>query len=458
MKIKSFFWQVLLALVLLCVASVWFYVTIDRAFQDKFSAFFVTLISILLASVFMAYRLNYPLRVLKDHIKKMSEGHITDEVAQLKTQVKDIHEIASSMNTIRDQLQQRIYVITTQKNELDALLSSMIEGVVAVGYDNQILLINRAAEEIFNLPINTSVGRNLHDVVNIAGVIESAEECLVKNEPVLQDIVLGDKKPKYIQIHAAPMHIVDGNRYGAVLVFSDVTRLKELEEMRKEFVTNVSHELRTPLTSIQGFAETLMNPAVKDPEEIKKFLSTIQRHATRLGRIIEDILTLSRIERDAERGQIETKIDFIKTSLETAIELCQFKAEKKNITILLKCPSDLKLEYDAFLIEQAVMNLIDNAIRYSDNGKNIEVSAYKRGSEVRIEIADNGPGIEESQLLRVFERFYRVDKARSRDVGGTGLGLSIVKHIALAHRGRVSVQSVVGQGSSFVIYLPALEA
>jgi two-component system phosphate regulon sensor histidine kinase PhoR len=319
-----------------------------------------------------------------------------------------------------------------------------------------VLLINRAAGQILKVTPSDVIGKPFHEVIRVAEVLETVEDSLQRAEMLERDIELATAKDtKYLQIHTSPLRLAGGGRFGVVMVFSDVSRLRELEGMRRNFVANVSHELRTPLTSIQGFAETLMNPAVSDPTEIKKFLQIIQRHAARLGRIIEDILTLSRIERDVEGSQIDLKIERLKPTLQAALELCQVKAEKKRIPLDLVCPDDLKVAMDPYLMEQAIVNLIDNAIRYSDEGKPIHVSAERQGNEVLIKIKDNGVGIPEKEVGRIFERFYRIDKARSRELGGTGLGLSIVKHISLAHKGRVEVASQVGQGSQFTIHLPA---
>ena len=205
-----------------------------------------------------------------------------------------------------------------------------------------------------------------------------------------------------------------------------------------------------PVEKILSFGE----PA--EPKEIQKFLQIIQRHATRLGRIIEDILTLSRIEKDIENEQIELVKEKIKPVVLSAVELCEIKANRKNIEITCHFEEeDLVAEIDRYLLEQAVVNLIDNAIRYSDEGKKIFIFVKLVNGEILINVKDQGPGIPEKQIPRIFERFYRVDKARSRELGGTGLGLSIVKHISLAHRGRVEVRSELGQGSTFTIHLPS---
>ncbi len=434
------------------------YDALNRTFNSKQQAIFVTLIPVLAVGFFMAYRLSRPLESLRHHLKKMASGDTSDRMQSLRTEVVEIHELVSAVESVRDQLQQRFHTILTQKNEQDALLASMVEGVVALDNNQVILHFNRAAGLILGVSPDFAIGKSLIHVIRDKEVLETVADTLDKKKMVERDIDIGGKDHKYLQLHSSPMKMANEDRFGVVLVFSDVTRLRELEGMRKNFVSNVSHELRTPLTSIQGFAETLLNPEVKDPQEIQKFLQIIQRHAARLGRIIEDILALSRIERDAETHQIELKVENLKPILSQALEMCVQKAAKKNIRLTLDCSSDLRVALDPYLLEQAVVNLIDNAIRYSHNDTNVEVRAQPQSTEVLISVTDHGPGIPEKHLPRVFERFYRVDKARSREQGGTGLGLAIVKHISLAHNGRVDVQSEVGRGSVFTIYLPIISS
>lgn len=457
LKYKSFFWQVFFAIILMCLSSVVLFNEIERAISPTRYAIFISLIPVVAVALFMAYRLSRPLESLRHHLKKMAEGDISDRMRTLKTEVVEIHEIANAMETLRDHLQQRIHTILTQKSEQDALLASMVEGVVAIDYHHYILHLNDSAGRILGVIPDSVIGMSLDSVINEKNILDTVEESFNTNAMIEKDIELSRQEKKYLQLHASPMKMANDVRYGVVLVFSDVTRLRELENMRRDFVSNVSHELRTPLTSIQGFAETLLNPAVKDPEEIKKFLQIIQRHAARLSRIIEDILALSRIERDAESAQIELKVTSIRAILLSAVELCQIKAERKKIPLQITCAEDLMAAIDPYLMEQAVVNLIDNAIRYSDESHPIKISGRREGNEVVIGVTDKGVGIPEKQLPRIFERFYRVDKARSRELGGTGLGLSIVKHISLAHKGRVEAQSKVGEGSTFTIFLPLEE-
>lgn len=454
MNLKSFFWQVFFALAILCIGSIALFYSLNDVMSSPRLAVYVTMLPTLAVGFFMAYRLSRPLEALRHHLKKMAEGDITLQALSLRTDVIEIHELAAAMEKIRDQLQQRIHTILGQKNEQDALLASMVEGVIAIDDKYQILHMNQAAAYMLSAQSGNIVGKSIHEIVRVTEVLDTVEECLTETKMLERDIQIAGQRTKYLQLHASPMRMADSERFGVVLVFSDVTRLRELEGMRRNFVSNVSHELRTPLTSIQGFAETLLNPAVKDPAEIKKFLEIIQRHAARLGRIIEDILALSRIERDAESNQIDLKKGDINPILSAAVELCQIKAQKRGIKLHLHCSEGLTAMMDPYLLEQAIVNLIDNAIRYSDEGKEVRISAEQDRENVKISVADQGVGIAEKQIPRIFERFYRVDKARSREMGGTGLGLSIVKHISLAHHGRVEVKSEVGRGSVFTIYLP----
>ena len=224
--------------------------------------------------------------------------------------------------------------------------------------------------------------------------------------------------------------------------------------MRRDFVANVSHELRTPITSIKGFVETLLDGAMHDSDDTERFLRIVLAQTDRLNAIIEDLLVLSRIEQEVEQAEIELARGRIKDVLKAAVMVCQSNIEDKDIQIDLCCDDKLEARIDATLLEQAMVNLIDNAVKYSPNGQKVHVEATRAENEILIRVRDHGCGIAREHLPRLFERFYRVDKARSRKLGGTGLGLAIVKHIAQAHGGYVSVESNFGKGSTFCVHLP----
>jgi two-component system phosphate regulon sensor histidine kinase PhoR len=243
-------------------------------------------------------------------------------------------------------------------------------------------------------------------------------------------------------------------KIGALIVLHDVTRLRHLEKIRRDFVANVSHELKTPITSIKGFVETLLHEQLEDKDNSLRFLGIILRQVNRLDAIIGDLLMLSRLERGSEEQTIGLQCESLAEVLRAAVEMCEKKAADKSMRLDVECPADLQADINAPLLEQAVTNLIDNAIKYSEASAAVRIAASHQGNEVVIRVQDQGCGIEAVHLPRLFERFYRVDRARSRELGGTGLGLAIVKHIVAAHRGSIRVESTVGRGSTFFVHLP----
>ncbi len=230
--------------------------------------------------------------------------------------------------------------------------------------------------------------------------------------------------------------------------------MNRLEKIRQDFVANVSHELKTPITSIKGFVETLLEGAINDPQRAQDFLGIIARHANRLDAIINDLLVLCRLDEDGQKRNLSFETQEIRPVILSAVEMAKYKADAKNMTIEINCDDKLKAKMNAALLEQAVLNLIDNAVKYSQDGGKIEITSSRNQAEILIRVSDNGCGIENQHLDRIFERFYVVDKARSRKLGGTGLGLAIVKHIAQVHAGNISVESTIGKGSTFTIHLP----
>jgi two-component system phosphate regulon sensor histidine kinase PhoR len=278
---------------------------------------------------------------------------------------------------------------------------------------------------------------------------------LSETQPGETDIVLSGPPERIIRLDGAALTDSNGKRTGAVIVLSDMTRIRHLENLRRDFVANVSHELRTPITSIKGFIETLQDGAITEPREAERFLRIIARHSDRLNAIVEDLLTLSSLEESSEQRKITFEKKPVKPVLLSVIELSSVKAKEKNIQIELDCDNNIQAKMNAPLLEQAVLNLVDNSIKYSEPKGRIQILVNKKDSMVTISVRDNGCGIAKKYQDRIFERFYVVDKSRSRKLGGTGLGLAIVKHIAVVHGGKVTVESTFGRGSTFTIYLPA---
>lgn len=404
-------------------------------------------------SLLMSRRISRPLLVMKEHAQRFAAGDLRSRIHV--NGPRDIEDLAQVLNTMAAQLDQRIRTITAQRNEQEAILASMVEGVIAVDSDERIISINQAAARFLGARPADAQGRSVQEVFRNSQIQKFVQRALKGIETVESDIVL-DKpdEVRYLQAVGTVLRDFRDETIGAVIVLNDVTRLRRLETMRRDFVANVSHELRTPITSIKGFIETLLNGAMKDPEDTERFLGIIARQADRLNSIIEDLLSLSRIEQDSEQQGIVLKETELRPLLESAIQNCSSQAAKKNIRIELDCDASLTVPLNPPLIEQAVVNLVDNAIKYSDDNTRICVAAARTPRQVLLTVSDQGRGIDAEHLPRLFERFYRVDKARSRQMGGTGLGLAIVKHIAQAHGGRVDVQSTVGKGSVFRIHLP----
>ncbi len=417
--------------------------------------FFVFILLIALSSWWISKSLSRPLQAMEVQAQLIAQGDFSSRVQLTPSDPSELALLAQAINEIAIQLNQRIETVLNQRNEQEAVFSSMIEGVIAIDTNERILRINAAACQILDIAKKEVAGMAVQEVIRNAELQKLVLFSLKQDAPMEREIEIQQEKGPHLFIQSAPLLDIQKNKCGIVLVINDITKLKQLETHRKEFVANVSHELRTPLTTIQGFAETLLNPAVSDQEEKDAFVKIIHKQATRLGTILEDLLTLSRLEKEGEDKEIALNHQKIKPTLERALSLCQSRASERNINIELACADDCTVRHNAPLIEQAVVNLLDNAIKYSNSESRIMLNAGTTEKGLTISVSDQGSGITKKHLPRLFERFYRVDKARSRKMGGTGLGLSIVKHIALAHDGSVEVQSTLNQGSIFSIHLPA---
>jgi two-component system phosphate regulon sensor histidine kinase PhoR len=418
--------------------------------------FLILIIITAFASWWMSKALVRPLEVIKVQAQRLAKGDFSSRVQLKANDSRESEQLGQAFNEIAIQLNQRIEIILNQRNEQEAVFSSMVEGVIAVDSSENILRINQAAYNILKISEKNIEGAELKNVIENDELHKLILFALQQNTPVGQEIVI-HSDVEYEQVlfaQSAPLLDIHKNKCGTLVVFNDITKLKEFELQRKEFVSNVSHELRTPLTAIQGLSETLIEFPDLDKEKRAYFIDVIHTHSMRLESIIENLLTLSKIEKETEIDEIDFIDESITLALSNAIFLCKDKALKRNIDIILHNAEDITFKHNSSLIEQAIINLLNNAIKYSDGNSEIIITVVKQNHDIKISVADQGSGIPEEHLSRLFERFYRVDKARSRQLGGTGLGLSIVKHIALAHKGTVTVTSEINKGSVFSIILP----
>jgi two-component system phosphate regulon sensor histidine kinase PhoR len=403
---------------------------------------------------FFLQRINRPLEEMRQGAKRFAAGDLNFRLHA--PNYEEIASLSDALNSMAAQLQGRIETIGRQRDEMQAVFGSMREAVIAVDASERILQLNAAASELLGIASESAVGQMLTGVMRNSELLKLLRAALEKREASEGEVVMyRHEAERNLQIHATPLRDAGGRVLGAMIVANDVTQLRKLERVRRDFVANVSHELKTPLTSIKGFVETLQDGALEQPDEAKRFLGIIARQVARLQAVLADLLSLSRIEQQAELDELRFQDNAIKPVLDAAIELCSHSAEKKNITVRSNCPDDARVRMNAALLEQAAANLIENAIKYSEPGSAIRIEAAREDTGWKIDFSDEGCGIESQHIERIFERFYRVDKARTRSEGGTGLGLSIVKHIMSAHSGSVTVQSAPGQGSTFTLHFPA---
>jgi two-component system phosphate regulon sensor histidine kinase PhoR len=414
-------------------------------------AVLIVLLAVLL-SVFFSRQIVRPLEELTAGAEQFAAGDFSRRLPVPDS--AEIGELAETMNRMAGELDARLSTVLRQRNELQAVLASMVEGVMAIDPDQTIISINQACGEIFGLEPKAVEGASLQEAVRNRDLHDFVGSTLSCQAPCETEITLHREGDRFLQAHGTQLLDDQGERIGALVVFHDVTNLRRLENMRRDFVANVSHELKTPITSIKGFVETLIHDNPEDQEKRQRFLGIIRTHANRLNALIEDLLALSRIEQGSDMEDILFEDTPIHGVVNTAVNSCRVRAEEQGVTLDFFCPDELKATINHSLLVQALVNLINNAIKFSESGSAVAIAAGETESEVLVSVQDQGPGIDQSHLPRLFERFYRVDKARSRDQGGTGLGLAIVKHIMQVHGGSVTVESRPGHGSTFTLHLP----
>jgi two-component system phosphate regulon sensor histidine kinase PhoR len=411
-----------------------------------------TALAIILAMIIaymMSNKITKPIDELTSAAKDISQGHYEQKIY---TQSKDqIGELTQSFNRMRESLKYSMANLKQRNVELEAILNSMINGIIAVDSNKNILMINPICFDILNLPKDyVAENESMYKIIRneeIAALVENAIESGLSQVKELQYVHLD----KILRIYINPIITNESEIIGSIVVLQDVTQVRKLEQMRSDFVSNVSHELKTPLTSIKGFVDTLKNGAISDEVAATRFLDIIDIESDRLYRLINDILILSEIERmdkDYDKDRVE-----VGSVIEEVVAMLSLKAEQKGLVLSADTGEPLEMIGNRDRLKQMMINLIDNALKYTEVGA-VKVEMKAVGHWIKLSVSDTGIGIPDEHLERLFERFYRVDKGRSRNQGGTGLGLSIVKHIVLLYKGKISVVSRVNEGTTFEILFP----
>lgn len=407
-----------------------------------------SVIAIVQANIF-SIRVTKPITDITYFAQDMARGNFERRI-NIHTG-NEIETLASAFNIMADELDKRMGELNDKNIKMDAVLSSMINGIIALDQDRKIMLINPTAYAMFQLDYDIE-GKNICEVVKNEDINNLINGCIYHGIEGTIEVLSGNSKNSIYRVTATNINH-NSMHVGVVLLIQDITDIKQLEQMRTEFIANVSHELKTPVTSIKGFVETLQHIDIEDRNTREKFLHIIDMEADRLTRLINDILSLSELE-CKDRVVIVTTLDIVNL-IEQVVTIMQNQAEQKRIQLKFKYSNPvIWMEGNGDDLRQMMINLIDNAIKYTREGGRVDVEVESLYDQVGIYVKDNGIGISEDQMSRIFERFYRVDKGRSRKMGGTGLGLAIVKHIVKSMEGNIEVDSKVGEGTSFYIHIP----
>lgn len=410
--------------------------------------FFALGLAFVLGSL-IAGKITKPINKMIRVSRKFSEGDFSRRI--IPNSADEIGELAVTLNKMAQDIEDKIRQIETQNQKLTAILNSMIEGVIVVDKAGYIVSINHTIEKIFDVSEKDALGKLFLETVRNNDISEAISRVLREGNSVSAELNLVFPVRRIFQINAAPI-FYNQAVFGCLAVIHDITEIRRLETMRRDFVANVSHELKTPLTSIKGFTETLLEGALEDKENSRDFLKIIQDHAERLNSLVNDLLSLSYLE---SKEIILDKSDLnLNRLLEEVIPGFQAQIKKRNIAVNNELSPGLTLRADKDKISQVFINLIDNAIKFNTENGSVRIFSQDFEREIKIVVEDSGMGIPAKDIPRIFERFYRVDKARSRSLGGTGLGLSIVKHIVELHGGRAGLESSEGLGSKFWFTLP----
>lgn len=419
----------------------------------------LTTMAAALASLYVSRRITRPVEQMRQGAQEFSKGNLTNRLPYPDTD--ELSQLAGAMNLMASELDKKIMDVKNRSRELEAVHASMQEGVIAINGQEQIITINKAAAKIFDFSPETLKTKHVLEVARNYDLQVFFKKALATSEPVEDDIVIDAGERMVLNIHSSALYDAHDKRMGTLIIFHDITRIRLLETMHKDFAANVSHELKTPLTTIKGFIETLQQmmadgvsaSAPDSAAQSARFLGIIEKNVNRMVSLIDDLLALSRLER-LKGTDVQLEAHPLAGLIQKVVRFCADRARSRGITMEVHCPDAIAAMVDPTLMEQAVFNLVDNAIKYSGDGTCVTINAELKDRNIQIQVKDTGQGIDAAHLSKVFNRFYRVDKGRSRDQGGTGLGLAIVKHIVKYHNGSIEVESRRGKGTCFTITIP----
>ncbi|MBU8905151.1 two-component system histidine kinase PnpS [Desertibacillus haloalkaliphilus] len=389
-----------------------------------------------------------PIEETKTVAQQLAKGDFKARIHEWKND--EVGQLSQSINVLAQNLGQITKSHQSQQAELETLIENMGSGLLFINVRGDITLMNRSCKEMFSEKTDQWVNQLYYKVIKQKEIIKMVQDIFMTEEKCRKQVELTSHiEVRHVEVYGAPVVGDDSRLRGLVLVFHDITELKKLEQVRRDFVANVSHELKTPVTSIKGFSETLIDGAIHQKDVREQFITIILKESERLQNLIQDLLELSRIEQDY------FKLEFQKTNVITivkdAVLLLEAKAKEKNIELTHTYEGNAVIDGDPTRIKQIVINLVNNSIMYTPSEGKIHVSVHEVASDVVLTVTDTGIGISNTELPRIFERFYRVDRARSRNSGGTGLGLAIVKHLVEAHQAKIDVESELGNGTTFSI-------
>jgi two-component system phosphate regulon sensor histidine kinase PhoR len=423
---------------------------IDKVYQYILLSLFIVAIISLMIALFFSYRLAAPIRSMEKFTERLRQGKQVGTI--ILDTADETKKLADNINFLVEELKSKIRIANEEKSKLMTAFTSMNEGVLITNEQDLIEFISPVLSNMLAIQYGDVNGKTLMEAFRSVDLQKAFLEFKETRVNVSREITMGTVEPIILSVSISTVH-GHPDEEKTMIVFHDVTRLKKLEQIRVDFVANVTHEIKTPLTAIIGYLDTIKDGAINNIEETKRFIDIILKQAERLNRLVEDLLTISNIEMK------ETKLNFESVSLNAAltnvISLVEAKAKFKNITIQNDVRENIdQIKADKDKLTQIFVNVLDNAVKFTPESGNIVIKTDEAGAYTVVSISDTGIGVPKDEIQRLGERFYRVDRSRSRDLGGTGLGLSIVKHLMLAHEGRIEIESQLGRGTKVSLFFP----